>query len=105
MNIVTLLNQIDSNDIVLPAIQRDFVWTEDKIAKLMDSIMRGYPVGIVLVQTSLRKAILRLDFWTFFYPMGESPTSIWSSFPAGVTTLSLLSFRQNCCWAARRLGC
>ena len=49
MNIVTLLNQIDSNDIVLPAIQRDFVWSEDKIEKLLDSIMRGYPVGIVLV--------------------------------------------------------
>ena len=49
MNIVTLLNQIDSGDIVLPAIQRDFVWSEDKIDKLMDSIMRGYPVGIVLV--------------------------------------------------------
>jgi len=49
MNIVTLLNQIDSNDIVLPAIQRDFVWSEDKISKLLDSIMRGYPVGIVLV--------------------------------------------------------
>ena len=49
MNIVTLLNQIDSNDIVLPAIQRDFVWSEAKIEKLLDSIMRGYPVGIVLI--------------------------------------------------------
>jgi len=49
MNIVTLLNKIDSGDIVLPAIQRDFVWPEEKIEKLMDSIMRGYPVGIVLV--------------------------------------------------------
>ncbi|RMG32958.1 MAG: DUF262 domain-containing protein [Methanobacteriota archaeon] len=49
MNIVTLLNQIDSGDIVLPAIQRDFVWSEGKIEKLMDSIMRGYPVGIVLI--------------------------------------------------------
>lgn len=49
MNIVTLLNQIDSGDIVLPAIQRDFVWSEEKIEKLMDSIMRGYPIGIVLV--------------------------------------------------------
>ena len=49
MNIVTLLNQIDLGETVLPAIQRDFVWSEGKIEKLMDSIMRGYPVGIVLV--------------------------------------------------------
>jgi len=49
MNIVSLLNQIDSEDIVLPAIQRDFVWSESKIEKLMDSILRGYPIGIVLM--------------------------------------------------------
>jgi len=49
MNIVSLLNQIESEDIVLPAIQRDFVWSEAKIEKLMDSILRGYPIGIVLM--------------------------------------------------------
>lgn len=49
MNIVSLLNQIKSNEIVLPAIQREFVWSEDKIEKLMESIMRGYPIGIVLM--------------------------------------------------------
>jgi hypothetical protein len=49
MNIITLLNQIESGEIVLPAIQRDFVWDERKIQMLMDSITRGYPVGIVLM--------------------------------------------------------
>lgn len=49
MNIVSLLNQIESHEIVLPAIQRDFVWAEPKITKLLDSIMRGYPIGIVLM--------------------------------------------------------
>lgn len=49
MNIVTILNQIDAGEIVLPAIQRDFVWGQDKIEKLMDSILRGYPIGIILM--------------------------------------------------------
>lgn len=49
MNIATLLSQIKSDEIVLPAIQRDFVWGEAKIQKLLDSIMRGYPIGIVLM--------------------------------------------------------
>ncbi|MDZ4819194.1 MAG: DUF262 domain-containing protein [Planctomycetota bacterium] len=49
MNIVNLLNQIEAHEIVLPAIQRDFVWAPSKISKLMDSIMRGYPIGIVLM--------------------------------------------------------
>ena len=41
-----------------------------------------------LIQTSLREVILPPDFWTLCYLRGESPTSIWSNFPAGVTTLS-----------------
>ena len=49
MTIISLLNQIDTEEIVLPAIQRDFVWSEEKIQKLMDSVLRGYPVGIVLM--------------------------------------------------------
>ncbi len=49
MNIISMLNQIQANEIVLPAIQREFVWSEEKITKLMESIMRGYPIGIVLM--------------------------------------------------------
>lgn len=49
MNIVNLLEQIERGEVVLPAIQRDFVWSREKIEKLMDSIMRGYPIGIVFL--------------------------------------------------------
>ncbi len=47
--ISNLITQIDNQDIVLPAIQRDFVWKEERITTLFDSIMRGYPLGIVLL--------------------------------------------------------
>ncbi len=49
VNIVSLLEQIDRGEIVMPAIQRDFVWSEKQIEKLLDSIMRGYPIGIVFL--------------------------------------------------------
>lgn len=49
MSVVNLLNQIKNQEIVLPAIQRNFVWSRDKIYTLLDSIIRGYPVGIVLL--------------------------------------------------------
>ena len=49
MSIINLLNQIREEQIVLPAIQRDFVWDTDRIFKLLDSVMRGYPVGIILL--------------------------------------------------------
>lgn len=49
MSIINLLEQIKNEEIVLPAIQRDFVWDKEKIEKLLDSIMRGYPIGIILL--------------------------------------------------------
>ena len=49
MIIINLLNQIKNEEVVLPAIQRDFVWPADKVLRLLDSIMRGYPVGIALL--------------------------------------------------------
>lgn len=49
MTIINLLEQIKDDEIVLPAIQRNFVWPEAKIEKLFDSIMRGYPIGITLL--------------------------------------------------------
>jgi 5-methylcytosine-specific restriction endonuclease McrA len=48
-SIIGTLNQIKSGEVVLPAIQRDFVWREDQIQNLLDSILRGYPIGIVLM--------------------------------------------------------
>lgn len=49
MSIFNLLNQIRNDEIVLPAIQRDFVWPDERIYMLLDSIMRGYPIGIILL--------------------------------------------------------
>ena len=49
MSIYQLVNEISSGEIVLPAIQRDFVWSSDRVELLFDSLLRGYPVGIVLL--------------------------------------------------------
>ena len=43
-----IVEEIDSKKIFLPAIQRKYVWTESQIARLMDSIMKGYPFGTFL---------------------------------------------------------
>jgi len=39
------VERIHSTDYVLPAIQREFVWGPDRITRLFDSLMRGYPIG------------------------------------------------------------
>lgn len=40
-----VLNSISSNEFVLPAIQREFVWRPEQVCKLFDSLMQGYPFG------------------------------------------------------------
>lgn len=39
------LDKIVSNEYVLPAIQREFVWNPEQICRLFDSLMQGYPFG------------------------------------------------------------
>jgi len=48
ITIVEALKRVQRQDLVLPAIQRSFVWDEEQIVKLFDSILRGYPIGSFL---------------------------------------------------------
>lgn len=43
-NIRAVIEEINSRKIYLPAIQRKYVWDDDQITRLMDSIMLGYPI-------------------------------------------------------------
>ena len=42
------LARVAKRDFVLPAIQREFVWKQEQIARLFDSLMQGYPIGSFL---------------------------------------------------------
>lgn len=44
-----LMDQISSSAILLPAIQRNYVWRENQISSFLDSLMREYPVGSLLL--------------------------------------------------------
>ena len=44
----SVIGDINSRKIYLPAIQRKYVWDDDQITRLMDSIMLGYPIGTFL---------------------------------------------------------
>ena len=48
ITIEKVIQGIQENKYVLPAIQREFVWDADQIEKLFDSLMRGYPIGSFL---------------------------------------------------------
>lgn len=44
-----LFIEIDSGQIKLPMFQRDFVWDKEQSAKLIDSILKGYPIGTFIL--------------------------------------------------------
>ncbi|RKU22249.1 hypothetical protein C6499_20110 [Candidatus Poribacteria bacterium] len=44
----TLLNWIRTEEIVIPEIQRPFVWSANKVRDFIDSLYHGYPVGYLI---------------------------------------------------------
>jgi hypothetical protein len=44
-----LFTGIDSGQVKLPMFQREFVWGKEQTAKLIDSIIKGYPIGTFIL--------------------------------------------------------
>jgi len=50
-----LISEIQNGVIKIPKFQREFVWSIEKTAQLLDSILKGYPIGtFILWQTDER---------------------------------------------------
>jgi len=47
-SIKSVLEQIDSKQILLPSIQRRFVWNHEQVENLFDSLLSNYPIGTFL---------------------------------------------------------
>jgi uncharacterized protein with ParB-like and HNH nuclease domain len=48
ISISDALSRVDDRRLLLPAIQREFVWASEKIEWLFDSLLQGYPIGSFL---------------------------------------------------------
>jgi hypothetical protein len=56
----SLFAEIENGAIKIPQFQRDFVWSKAKSAKLLDSIVKGYPIGtFILWKTNERLRSIR----------------------------------------------
>lgn len=56
----SLFSEIENGTIKIPQFQRDFVWSKAKSAKLLDSIVKGYPIGtFILWKTNERLRSIR----------------------------------------------
>jgi hypothetical protein len=92
-SILSLLNQIrNDQQLVLPDLQRDFVWSRDQIRLLMDSIMRGYPFGSLLFWQTRFLEVPYRDFVSDFHP---GITFVPKTKPAGQPLRMVLDGQQR----------
>ena len=69
ITIYEAITNIKEGKYVMPAFQRQFVWNMDKIEKLWDSILQGYPISTFLFwhidEDNVSWDTLVCDFMTF----------------------------------------
>lgn len=65
LSIRQLIKDISASKYYLPAIQRKFVWDEEKICKLFNSIMQDYPIGTFLFWELTAKKANEYTFYEF----------------------------------------
>jgi hypothetical protein len=65
MSIAAALRQIQEHKLILPAIQREYVWKPSQVVQIFDSVMRGYPVGSFLSWKVAPETISKFKFYGF----------------------------------------
>lgn len=65
MSIAAALRQIQERKLILPAIQREYVWKPSQVIRVFDSVMRGYPIGSFLSWRVLPETISQFKFYGF----------------------------------------
>ena len=52
LTVADIISELRRGQIRIPEIQRNYVWKRSQVAKLLDSIYRGYPTGAILLWDS-----------------------------------------------------
>lgn len=45
----SMVHEIERGSVKVPQFQRDFVWSRDKSARLLDSLLKGFPIGTFIL--------------------------------------------------------
>lgn len=83
ISVKELINKADRGELLLPEMQRRYVWPATRVRDLLDSLYRGYPSGSILVWEPGEDVVMR--------KMGVEPTSS----PSVSTTQLLLDGQQR----------
>ena len=67
-SIRTIIEQIRNNEIILPALQREFVWKRRDVENLFDSLMQDYPINTMMFWIVNNIKSENLEFYKFLNP-------------------------------------
>lgn len=92
-----VLSGIHEKRFLLPAIQREFVWDQDQIRRLLDSLMRGYPIGSFLLWKVDATTAGHYTFYDFLtdYHERDHPYAMKATVPTGQSTTAILDGQQR----------
>jgi hypothetical protein len=92
-----ILQGIHHKEYLLPAIQREFVWDVDQVRRLVDSLMRGYPIGSFLIWKVSRETASSYAFYNFLtdYHARDHPYASRAVVPGGQGVLAVLDGQQR----------
>lgn len=65
------LRRIQKGELILPAIQREYVWKPSQVVGLFDSVMRGYPIGGFLSWKVEPATVKNFRFYGFMKDFNE----------------------------------
>ena len=96
-SIEEMLTAIHKREYLMPAIQREFVWGADQITRLVDSLMRGYPVGSFLLWDVKPETAQSYTFYEFLtnYHERDNPYADKATVPSGSGTTAVLDGQQR----------
>ena len=97
ITIAEAVHRIQAQDLVLPAIQREFVWEEEQITRLFDSILRGYPIGSNLSWKVQPETAAQFKFYGFMreYHQKDNRYCPVLDIPRERTVIALLDGQQR----------
>jgi hypothetical protein len=97
ITIVDVLRKIQSQEFVLPAIQREFEWDKDQIARFFDSLLLGYPIGSFLFWKVAKETLAEFKWYGFVRDYHElnAPHCPVLDVPQGNALVAILDGQQR----------
>lgn len=95
ISIRSIINKVVSGEIRIPSFQRNYVWTSEQVAFLLDSLYKGIPIGNVFLWKTSEKLKIEKDFGNFSLPDPEKDYPIKYVLDGQQRLTSLFTVFQN----------